>query len=35
MLAVEGCRVVMAARRDVALESAAAMIRNLLRNTAV
>lgn len=34
MLAMEGCRVVMAARRDVALEGAAAMIRNLLRNTA-
>jgi 3-oxoacyl-[acyl-carrier protein] reductase len=33
LLAMEGCRVLMAARREVALESAATMLRNLLRNT--
>lgn len=33
MLAIEGCRVVMAARREPRLENAATMLRNLLRNT--
>ena len=33
LLAVEGCRVVMAARRERALDNAAEMLRNLLRNT--
>ena len=33
LLAAEGCRVVLAARRERALENAATMLRNLLRNT--
>ena len=33
LLAMEGCRVVMAARRERPLEGAATMLRNLLRNT--
>jgi NAD(P)-dependent dehydrogenase (short-subunit alcohol dehydrogenase family) len=33
LLAMEGCRVVLAARRERALENAATMLRNLLRNT--
>ena len=33
LLALEGCRVVLAARREPALENAAKMLRNLLKNT--